>query len=245
MYLAALAVALLAPAWSQTAPTDSKQFTLDEKSITIEKRGPSVSIKDIPAPLPKGGGGGEPSLDLGNIINIAQKIWAIIEKNQPVVDVKTQYATALPAGLTHWDSLAGWRPPAGQVYGFTAKNAYGIKVIDVEYQVLRTYGGSYNGHGKYLTAVTIEPLKVDVAWGYKFSLNVEIPDSSIVNVGTAADPVAGMMATVKWQISTVVKNSQGKSLYYLQGDGKMNEVGGPFQGQYVSKVEKALDTWVK
>jgi len=242
MYLAALAVALVSSAWSQTA--DPKQFTIDEKSVVIERLGPSVSIKDIPAPLPKGGGD-EPGINLGEIINIAQKVWAVIEKNKPVVDVKTQYATALPAGLTHWDNLSGWKTPKGTVYGFYAKNAYGVKVIDVEYQVLRTYGGSYKGKGQYLTAVTIEPLKVDVAWGYKFSLNVEIPDSSVVNVGTSEDPIAGLMATVHWQISTVVKDSQGKSLYYLQGNGLMNELGVPFKKEYVTKVEKALSTWVQ
>ena len=72
-------------------------------------------------------------------------------------------AVALPAGLTHWDSLSGWKPPKGTVYGFYAKNLYGMKVIDVEYQVLRTYGGSYKGKGRYLTGVTIEPLLVSVA----------------------------------------------------------------------------------
>jgi hypothetical protein len=237
--LAAIAVAV-SPAWSQTAPAP-----IDEKSVVIERLGPSMSVKDLPAPLPGGGGGSEPNINLGEIINIAQKVWKIIEDNKPVVDVKTQYATALPAGLTHWDSLSGWKAPKGTVYGFYAKNAYGMKVIDVEYQVLRTYGGSYNGKGRYLTAVTIEPLKVDVAWGYKFSLNVEIPDSSIVNVGTTADPVAAMMATVKWNIATTVKNSSGKSLYYMQGDGLFNELGGPFKKEYVTRVEKALDTWVK
>ena len=244
MFLAALAVALSVPAWSQQQP-DPKQFTLDEKSISIENLGATVSPKDLPAPLPGGGGGDDPTVILDRIINIATKIWTIIDKNKPVVDVKTQYATALPQGLTHWDSLSGWKPPKGTVYGFSAKNAYGMTVINVKYQVLRTFGGSYKGKGQYLTGVTIEPLLVDVAWGYHFSLSVEVPDSSIVNAGTDADPVAAMMTNLKWQISTSIKDSQGKSLYYVTGDGKFQQVGGPFQTAYTARVDKALSTLVK
>lgn len=244
MFLAALAVTLsVAPAWSQQQP--DPKLAIDEKTISIENLGPTVNPKDLPAPLPGGGGGEDPSVILDHIINIGTKIWNIIEKNKPVVDVKTQYATALPQGLTHWDSLSGWKPPKGTVYGFYAKNSYGMTVINVKYQVLRTYGGSYKGKGAYLTAVTIEPLQVDVAWGYHFSLSVEIPDSSIVNAGTDADPVAGMMANIHYQISTPVKDSQGKAIYYVQGDGKFQQVGSPFNAAYTSRVEKALTSWVQ
>jgi hypothetical protein len=250
MYLAALAIALSASAWSQQQqppkqpPLDPKQFTIDEKSIVIEDLGPTVSPKDIPAPLPSGGGV-DPTVILNEMINIGSKIWDIIEKNKPVVDVKTQYATALPQGMTHWDSLSGWKPPKGTVYGFSAKNAYGITVINVRYQVLRTYGGSYKGKGQYLTAVAIEPLNVDVAWGYHFSLSAEVPDSSIVNSGTDDNPVAAMEADLHWQISTPIKDSQGKSIYYLQGDGGFQEVGSAFKPAYAARVEKALATWVQ
>jgi len=242
----ALAIALTAvPAWSQfsaqeikAAQKDPKKFTLDESTLKIDKIGPTVSPTDIPSP---GGGGGIgdalPVLD--QIINTGLKLWKIIADNHPVSDVKTQYATALPKGLTGWSDMAGWQPPKGTIYELSAKNAYGVQVIHVRYQVLRTYGGSYQGKGKYLTAVTVEPLLVEVAWGYHYAMDATVPETSVVNVGTSADPVAGMMATLTWRVSTAIKDSQGQGLYFLQGDGAFREIGGPFSGSSLDKAKTA------
>jgi hypothetical protein len=101
-----------------------------------------------------------------------------------------------------------------------------MTVIDVKYQVEMTYGGSYKGKGRYLTGVTVAPLKVDVAWGYKFSMDATVP--SVTNVGTSDDPVAALLADLHWQISTTLKDSQGTAVYYMQGTGAFREIGGPF-----------------
>jgi hypothetical protein len=218
-----------------------------ELSVEIEKLGPALSPLEIPSPT---GGGGEVVPILDSIINIGSKVWTIIDKNRPVVDVKTQYATALPEGVRGWGAMAGWRPPQGTIYALRAKNAYGTTVINVRYQVLRTYGGSYKGTGKYLTAVTVEPLLVEVAWGYKFTLEAAVPETSVVNVGTSEEPVAAMMPQLSWRISTAVKDSQGKAVYYVQGDGVFRELGAPFKdsaldaarGRVAKASEEALQS---
>jgi hypothetical protein len=227
--------ALLAPAaWSQP----QGPAPIDEKTISIEELGPAFKQSEVPAPADAGG---LPSLSIDQIVNIAQKIWNIIEANRPVVDIKTEYAVAVPSGTIHWTQLAGWQPPKGMVYGLTAKNIYGIKTVDIRYQLMRNYGGSYNGKGKYLTGVTIEPLDVNVLSGYKVQLSVEIPDSGIVNVGTTEDPVAGMSVVLKWRIETVLKVSEGRAIYYLQGDGLLTEVGGPFRRPFAERIAKFLE----
>jgi hypothetical protein len=242
----ALAIALTAaPAWSQFRPDeiaaaqhDPKMYTLDETTVHIEKVGPSNGPSKEKIPDPAGGGGGViPVLD--EIINVGLKVWKIIVDNKPVVDVKTQYATALPKGSSGWSDVSGWHVPVGTIYELTAKNGYGLKMIDVRYQVLRTYGGSYQGKGRYLTAVTVEPLRVDVGWAYRFTMDASVPDSSIVNVGTSEDPVAGMMAALGWRISTPIKDSSGKGLYFLQGDGAYKEIGGPFSSHALDKAKLA------
>ena len=230
-----------APAWSQfttkeyeAAQKDPGAFTLDESSLRIETLGPTVNPTKVPSP--GGDGGLNPGVILDSIINIGQKIWKIVVDNKPVVDVRTQYATALPKGATGWDSMAGWQPPKGVVYGLTAKNMYGLTVINIRYQVLRTYGGSYNGKGKYLTAVTVEPLLVEVAWGYKFTMEASVPDTSIVNVGTTEKPVAAMLAQLAWRVQSTIKDSQGKGIYFIQGDGLFKEIGGPFSSKSLEKA---------
>lgn len=240
-------IMITVPAWSQFHPDelkaaqkDPKMYTLDETTIHITKVGPTVSPTDIPSPKGGGGGIGDTIPVLDQMINLGQKIWKIIADNKPVVDVKTQYATALPKGLTGWQDIGGWHPPVGTIYEMEAKNAYGMRMIHLRYQVLRTYGGSYQGKGKYLTAVTVEPLLVETGWGYHFSMDASVPDSSIVNVGTSQDPVAGMMATLNWHISTVIKDAQGQGLYFLQGDGAFKEIGGPFSSQSLDKAKEKL-----
>ena len=228
------------------ASRDPKAYTVDELSIEIAKVGPTVSPTEVTAPEP-GPGDVIPILD--SIVNLGQKIWKIIEDNKPIVDVKTQYATALPEGIKSWTQMGGWQRPKGTIYQLTAKNAYGSQVINLRYQVLRTTGGSYKGTGKYLTAVTVEPLLIEAAWGYRLSVDASVPDSSVVNVGTTEVPVAAMMAQLGWRISTAIKVSQGKGIYYLQGDGAYQEIGGPFKREEIdgakAKIAKTMGETLK
>ena len=143
-----------------------------------------------------------PVVMIGEIVNLGAKIWNIIKENKPTDDIKTLYATATPDGVTQWNRLQGWTPPQGPVYGFSAKNKLGREVVAVRYQVLRSYNGSYNNQGRYLTAVTVQPVHVEIGWGYDFQLSVEIPDKGLLNAGSVENPVAGMQVIVKWTIST-------------------------------------------
>jgi hypothetical protein len=220
------------------ASRDPKAYTVDELSVQITKVGPTVTPTEVTPP--DAGGGADPTVILDQIINIGQKIWKIVVDNKPVVDIKTTYATALPEGVKGWAAMGGWQRPKGTIYQLTAKNAYGIQVINLRYQVLRTAGGSYKGTGKYLTAVTVEPLLVEVAWGYHFSMEAAVPDTSIVNVGTTENPVAAMMAQLGWHISTPIKDSQGKGIYYLQGDGAYQEIGGPFKRDEIDVIKAKI-----
>lgn len=219
------------------ASKDPKAYTLNEMSVEIVKVGPTVSPTEV-TPPDVGVGDAIPILD--SIVNLGEKIWKIINDNKPVVNVKVQYASALPEGIKSWVQMGGWQRPKGTIYELSAKNAYGSQVIKLRYQVLRTTGGSYKGTGKYLTAVTVEPLLIEAAWGYHFSLDANIPDSSIVNVGTTEAPVAAMSPQLGWVISTAIKESQGKSIYYIEGNGAFQEIGGPFKRDGVDKMKAAI-----
>lgn len=186
---------------------------------------------------------GDSLVVIEKIINIAEKIWAIIEKNAPVVNINTQYATAVPDGITAWTQLQSWSRPRTYTYGFYAENLYGVTVLDVQYKVAYTYGGNYNGKGKYLTGVTVIPEKVDLAWGYKFSMKAQVPDSTVVNVGTHADPKAAMQLKLNWTISTAVKSSNGTSVYYIEGDGGFSEIASPWKAENARFDDMDLSTY--
>ncbi|MCX5785495.1 MAG: hypothetical protein NTX59_07385 [Elusimicrobia bacterium] len=211
------------------AKTDPAYFTIDTSTIKVTlrevKEEPNMSYvnmneissenKDI-------------LVTIDSIINIASKIWKIIADNAPVVNIDTKYAVAYPEGITSATQLAQWSKPKSYVYGFYAQNLYGSKMIDVEYKATYTYGGNYKGVGKFLTAVTVVPTKVNVGWGYRFSMNASVPDSTITNVGTDKNPIAAMQLKLLWKMSTVLKESDGTSVYYVQGDGYFDEIASPF-----------------
>lgn len=223
------------------AAKDPKKYTINENSVKVEvmeytpgmdlKLSPNSGmnwvpdqLKTVPEVSPSKGIQ-DNLVVIDQIVNLTSKIWNIIKENQPVVNVSNQYATAVPQGVASWTKLTGWQGPKGYIYTFSVQNLYGTKTVSVKYMITYTYNGQYQGKGKYLTAVTVEPLSVDVLWGYTYEMSAEVPDSSIVNVGSEEDPMAAMQLVLKWKISTVLKSSQGRSVNYIRGDGYIKEMG--------------------
>ncbi len=259
--LAAAATAVFAGRVSAAENLDMKYFTIDQDSVMIEEisdKGGTIPPPDqLPKPPsgpqinpPKPGDGPQqptgPDINgtidtLDKIVNLMEKIFGIIEKNQPVVNITTNYANAVPFGTSHWTQLQGWSKPATKKYAFSMKNAYGSEVVKVTYQVHYTYNGNFQGKGKFLTGVTIEPLSVTTAWGYKVSLVSEVPDSTIANVGTHEDPIASMQVQLRWTVHTMVKDITQKGIYYVQGDGLLQTIGTPFKNAENARTQKKID----
>jgi hypothetical protein len=60
-------------------------------------------------------------------------------------------------------------------------------------------------------------------------MNAEVPDSTIANVGTDANPVAAMQMKLSWKMSTVLKEVTGTSVYYVEGTGYFEEIASPWK----------------
>jgi len=155
------------------------------------------------------------------IVNLMDKIMTLIAKNQPVVNITVNYANAVPYGMTHWTQLQGWSKPMTKRYMMAIKDSIGNKAVEVTYQVHWTYGGNYNGKGKYLTGVTVEPISVKTAYGYTVDMTAEVPDSTIANVGTTESPVASMQVKLHVKAHSIFSDMQKQEIYYVQGDGLM------------------------
>ncbi len=213
------------------AQSDPKAYQIDPLSIKIvklkEERLEDYNIQTTLDNYTKEDG----LVMIDKIVNIAIKIWGLIKDNAPVVNVSSKYATAVPQGIASWINLTNWKGPKAYTYGFYANNLYGVEVINVRYKVIYMYGGDYKGKGNYLTGVSIVPEIVDVAWAYRFDLNAEVPDSTIANVGSSENPMASMQLKLSWTIATMIKESQGTSIYYIQGDGQMQEIASPFKAE--------------
>ena len=120
--------------------------------------GPVINPPVGPGTPPAGPTAGETIAIIDQIVNLAEKIWNIIDKNRPVVNITTNYANAVPYGTSHWTQLQSWSKPSTKKYAFSMKNGYGTEVVKVTYQVHWTHSGNFQGKGKFLTGVTVEPL---------------------------------------------------------------------------------------
>jgi hypothetical protein len=224
------------------ASSDPDYFTINKKSIKLtllavgdEQYVNYVTLQEAP---PKDLPGVLVSID--SIINIASKVWKIVEANAPVVNVDTKYATAYPQGITSAAQLAQWSRPKSYTYAFYAENLYGSVMIDCKYKVSFTYNGAYKGKGKFLTGVAVIPTTITAGWGYKFFMTAAVPDSTIANVGTDTDPIAAMQMKLSWIMKTVLKEVDGTSVYYVQGDGYFEEIASPWkQGPKAENMKSA------
>lgn len=252
--LTAAAVALFTARVAAADSLDIKYFTVDSNATTIE------DITDARGGDPTNPPGGQqlpkppttPQINpldeisgtidaIDKVVNLMDKIFTLIAKNQPVVNISVNYANAVPFGTSHWTQLQGWSKPATRKYSFLIKNLYGMEVVKITYQVHWVHSGNFKGKGKFLTGVTVEPLSVNTAWGYNVDLTAEVPDTTVANVGTAENPVASMQLQLKWKIHTIVKDLQEKAIYYVQGDGLMQPIGAPFTRAMEIKNQKDMD----
>jgi len=228
------------PSEEDIARTYPKYYTINPDTVRVTllevKEEPDMSYVKLQESPPKDLNGVLVTIE--KIVNIATKVWQIIKDNQPVVNIDTKYATAYPEGVTSATQLASWSRPKSYVYGFYAENLYGSTTIDVKYKVTFTYNGSYKGKGKYLTAVTVVPEKTQVSWGYRFHMSAAVPDSTIANVGTDADPIAAMQLKLNWTMATALKEVDGTSVYYVEGNGYYEEIASPWKKD-AAQVEAA------
>jgi len=162
--------------------------------------------------------------DLSQIFTLGQKAWEIVQANKPVVNVgQSPMLSALPFNNGCWMDLVGWQQPKVQTYEVAYKNAFGMEVVQFRFRVQFNYGGSVNGAGKFLANVTVVPDTVNVTWGYTFSANVT--GEQALNLGTAAQPLAGLGLTVNWSVKTVMKESDNSFHFFVEGDGTVKADG--------------------
>lgn len=164
-------------------------------------------------------GGDEIGVIIDVIIQLGEKIWPIVEKNRPVVNVVTEASSAVPQGIKNWQTLSGWKNPKSKVFRVTYANLMGINVVDYSFRILYTYGGSYKGHGMYLSQVKVIPADLSVAWGYTFNSDARVVNT--VNVGQKGHPIAGMEVQAAWSVDTVLKHNRMSTSYFVRGDGEL------------------------
>ena len=118
-----------------------------------------------------------PFIDIiGQFMTIGEKIWKIIASGKPVLNIaETKAINVLPVGagnaITALD-LGHWSLPQVKNYKIVVKNGFKMNVVDFEYKVFYSYGGSYDGTGSYLAGVSVGSTYVKAKWGFKVDVDV-------------------------------------------------------------------------
>lgn len=150
------------------------------------------------------------------IFNFGKEIWDFIKSNRGVVNTRNDYANALPRGVESAMELAGFSNLQSHRYRVVVKNAFGMKMAEVEFTVVHQYGGRHNGTGRYLSSVSVVPSSIWVFWAIGVEGSVRV--GGISNVGTQENPIAAMTVELSLKFSSPVNTVQETRVFQLRGD---------------------------
>jgi hypothetical protein len=164
---------------------------------------------------------------LDAMTELGKGAWDLIQKGSPVLDVKTDWTGAVPSGIKNWTELEGWRPPVTKVYcaGIIPDHYFDCSKTDPNdfeqfwFRVVFTPGGNYQGHGEYLTAITIVPAQLSVGYAHYFMASTQVV--SMKNYGTAADPIAGIELKLSWSSDELFQKYTQTMTFTIKGDGSL------------------------
>lgn len=166
-----------------------------------------------------------------DVVALGEAIYTLVEKGRPKITTEYAPISILPRDPTNTETdpakkyavdpfdMEGFSFPVEKIITSKIKSPFGSEVVTFQYKILYSYGGSYNGRGKYLTGINIIPLKVTAGWGWV--LNSSMKFSGMMNHGTRENPIVGAIITVKYNMTNLTRGVERNDTIYITGDGKM------------------------
>lgn len=206
--------------------TVGKSFSALAGPSSKAAQAPSAApMSNVSRTSPLGGMTAIPELDqaelvVDKVINIGTKIWKVIEKGTPVLTYSQTTGSAVPQNTKSWTDLENYKEPVTRVMKVSYKNFAFGEVVHFVYRVILVAGGSYHGVGSYIGYAAVEPIEMTPSYLYKLTATASI--DNVYNKGTSANPVAGMVLTVRWSVSTIMSPLIGSHTFFLDGNGAIN-----------------------
>lgn len=159
-----------------------------------------------------------------DMVALGEAVYELVKKGRPTNT--TEYAPISvvprdPISKQHVEpfELEGFSMPVERNFVAKVKNGLGKDVVSFSYKVMYSYGGSFNGAGKYLTNVIIVPGEIRTTFGWDFNASMKL--SGIMNHGTKADPIAGIMVTMKYQMNSWSAAFERNDTIHITGAGEV------------------------
>lgn len=155
-----------------------------------------------------------------DLVALGEDIYRLVVKGRPSNTTNYAPISVVPKiGNQPVDLMEteNWKMPVKRTYKASWHNLYGVEVVALQYSVFYSYGGSYDGKGRYLTSVQIIPEQVKTLWGYDFTATMKL--GGIQNNGTRVNPVAAATILIEYTVSTVVKAENRVDTFHITGTG--------------------------
>jgi hypothetical protein len=159
-----------------------------------------------------------------DMVALGEAVYELVKKGKPTN--VTEYAPISvvprdPISKEYIDpfELEGFSMPVERNFIAKVKNGHGKDVVSFTYKVMYSYGGSFNGTGKYLTNVIIVPGEIRTTFGWDFNASMKL--SGIMNHGSKANPIAGIMVTMKYQMNSWSTAFERNDTIHITGAGEV------------------------
>jgi len=159
-----------------------------------------------------------------DLVALGEAVYELVKKGKPTNVTEFAPVSVVPkdpATKEYVDpfDLEGFSIPEEKNFQAKIVNGLGKAVVDFRYKVIYSYGGSFNSTGKYLTNVMIVPTYVATTHGWDFNAAMRL--SGVMNHGTKADPVAGALLVIKYQMNSWSSAFERNDTVHITGNGEV------------------------
>ncbi len=162
-------------------------------------------------------------MSAGEIVNMLEKGWKVIEDNKPSSQLKTARANAVP-NVPDWTSLEGAQGPKESRWYISMINrlpeSWGNIVVDCDLYLRFTYGATYKGGGLYIPNIWIDIDDSYVAWFHTLELDLIAKDPE--NAGTASAPLARIPITISGKMVSTTTSITVQRAFMVWGNGRLD-----------------------
>jgi hypothetical protein len=159
-----------------------------------------------------------------DIIALGEKVYTLVQKGKPTIAVEYAPINIVPKDpitkqyVDPFD-LTNTSDPVKKRFVASIKNFLNSEVVRFEYMVVFSYGGSWNGKGKYIQNAMIIPVGVTASYGYDFAATMKL--QGITNKGSAANPIATALLTMNYTIKGWGKEVNNTQVVNITGLGEI------------------------
>lgn len=162
-----------------------------------------------------------------DLVALGEAIYELVKKGKP--SNTTEYAPISvvprdPISKEYIDpfDLENFSMPVEKSFVTKIKSSNGTDAVVFNYKIIYAYGGSWNGQGKYLTSVMVVPSSVRTSYGWDFNATMKL--GGILNNGTKANPIAGIIINLKYQMNSWTAAIERTDSIYINGQGDLKNM---------------------